>query len=234
MGLRLSQPLTQAFRKPSVKPRLPWSAALRIAWREMRAARAKFVFVILAVAVGVGALTGVRSFSRSFRRMLLREARTLMAGDLSARIFGLPTPEQEAVLNGLGRRGVERTWITETLTMASSEASPDPLLISVKAVDPNAYPYYGAVRLWEASTGNTIAIYYGHTNGVFAVAWSPDNTRIVSAGKDRTVQIWGATSGSTLRTYNHSEQVEGVAWSPTSGEVASASDDSTVKVWGAS
>src|SRR5450432_2812928 len=126
---------------------LPWSAAIRIAWREMRAARAKFVFVILAVALGVGSLTGVRGFSRSFRRMLLREARTLMAGDLSARVFAMPTPEQEAVLNGLNQRGVERTWITETVTMASSEATPDPLLISVKAVDPNAYPYYGVVKL---------------------------------------------------------------------------------------
>jgi putative ABC transport system permease protein len=130
-----------------MKPRLPWSIAIRIAWREMRAARAKFVFVILAVAVGVGSLTGVRGFSRSFRRMLLREARTLMAGDLSARVFAIPTTEQAAILNRLSSRGVERTWITETLTMASSEATPDPLLISVKAVDPNAYPYYGAVRL---------------------------------------------------------------------------------------
>jgi len=64
-------------------PRLPWSVAIRIAWREMRASRTKFLFVILAVAIGVGSLTGVRSFSRSFRRMLLRQARTLMAGDLS-------------------------------------------------------------------------------------------------------------------------------------------------------
>ncbi len=130
-----------------MNPRLPWPVAIRIAWREMRAARAKFLFVILAVALGVGSLTGVRGFSRSFRRMLLRQARTLMAGDLSARVFGMPTPEQEAVLNHLKGRGVDRTWITETVTMASSEATPDPLLISVKAVDPSAYPYYGAVRL---------------------------------------------------------------------------------------
>jgi putative ABC transport system permease protein len=126
---------------------LPWSAAIRIAWREMRASRAKFLFVILAVAVGVGSLTGVRGFSRSFRRMLLREARTLMAGDMTARVFALPSPEQQAVLDGLAARGVRRTWITETVTMASSAAAPDPLLISVKAVDPGVYPYYGAVKL---------------------------------------------------------------------------------------
>jgi len=126
---------------------LPWAIALRIAWREMRAARTKFLFVIVAVAVGVGSLTGVRGFSRSFRRMLLSQARTLMAGDLSARVFALPTAEQQAVLDTLAHRGVRRTWITETVTMASSAQTPDPLLISVKAVDPRAYPFYGEVKL---------------------------------------------------------------------------------------
>jgi len=126
---------------------LPWSTAFRIAWREMHAARAKFLFVIVAVAVGVGSLTGVRGFSRSFRRMLLRDARTLMAADLSARIFGAPTADQQAVFDKLAARGVRRTWITETVTMASSAANPDPLLVSVKAVDPRAYPFYGDVVL---------------------------------------------------------------------------------------
>jgi putative ABC transport system permease protein len=129
------------------KPQLSWRAATRIAWREMRASRAKFLFVVLSVAIGVGSLTGVRGFSNSFRHMLLGEARTLMAGDLTARVFALPTAEQEAALRGLEARGVRRTWITETVTMASSTTTPDPLLISVKAVDPAAYPYYGVVKL---------------------------------------------------------------------------------------
>src|SRR6516162_4889260 len=128
-------------------PPLPWAAAIRIGWRELRAARAKFLFVVMAVAVGVGALTGVRGFSWSFRRMLLKDARTLMAGDLSARIFALPAAQQQTVLDQLARRGVERTWITETVTMAAAEHAPDPLLISVKAVDPRAYPFYGEVKL---------------------------------------------------------------------------------------
>jgi putative ABC transport system permease protein len=129
------------------KPKLSWRAAMRIAWREMRASRAKFLFVVLSVAIGVGSLTGVRGFSSSFRHALLGEARTLMAGDLTARVFSLPTPEQEAVLRSLDARGVRRTWITETVTMAGSASTPDPLLTSVKAVDPAAYPYYGVVKL---------------------------------------------------------------------------------------
>src|SRR5215475_2918439 len=126
---------------------LPWKSAVRIAWREMRASRSRFFFVVLAVAVGVGSLTGVRGFSRSFRHMLLAQARTLMAADMTARIFGLPNADQQAALDRLAARGVRRTWITETVTMASSSSTPNPLLISVKAVDPSVYPFYGAVVL---------------------------------------------------------------------------------------
>src|SRR5437764_4006732 len=109
-----------------MKPTLSWSTALRIAWREMRSSRAKFLFVILAVAVGVGSLTGVRGFSRSFSRMLLREARTLMAGDITLRVFAMPDARQQQLLDQLAQSGVARTWITETLTMAASKGSPNP------------------------------------------------------------------------------------------------------------
>src|SRR5579872_4800245 len=97
-----------------------WRQALKIAWREARLSSARFGFVVLAVAVGVGSLAGVRGFSREFRRMLLSQARTLMAADMTVRIFGLRTPEQTAALASLEKRGVRETWITETFTMASS------------------------------------------------------------------------------------------------------------------
>lgn len=128
-------------------PSLAWSVAIRIAWRELRASRAKFLFVILAVAAGVGSLTGVRGFSRSFSHMLLREARTLMAGDITVRVFALPDAAQSEALDALAARGVVRTWITETVTMAASATTPNPVLVSVKAVDPAAYPFYGQVKL---------------------------------------------------------------------------------------
>jgi putative ABC transport system permease protein len=61
----------------------------------------KFGFVVLSVAVGVAALVGVRGFSDSFRRTLGTEARSLMAGDLSARLFHEPTAEEKARLRRL-------------------------------------------------------------------------------------------------------------------------------------
>jgi putative ABC transport system permease protein len=121
--------------------------ALHIAWRESRSSAGKFLFVVLAVAMGVGALTGVRGFSQAFRDMLLRDARTLMAGDLSLRVFHQPRPDQLAVLSSLEKRGVEHTEITETVSMMASPSSSLPVLVAVKAVEPGKYPFYGAIEL---------------------------------------------------------------------------------------
>src|SRR5580658_444821 len=129
------------MRKPS-----PYRTAARIAWLETRASSGRFVFVILAVAAGVGSLTGVRGFSRAFHTMLQRDARTFMAADLTVRTFQLPTGPQTDEMNSLAKRGIERTQVTETLTMASPPNGAAPLLISVKAVDPAVYPFYGTVK----------------------------------------------------------------------------------------
>jgi len=128
--------------------RLPLRTAARIAWRETRSSLTKFLFVVLAVAAGVGALAGVRGFSESFHTMLIKEARTVMAGDLTARQFQMPNDQQIAALDALAANGVEHTWVTETVSMAAAPSTDaTPVLASLKAVDPARYPYYGAVQL---------------------------------------------------------------------------------------
>ena len=128
---------------------LGWKRAAAIAWRDLKSAPGKFAFVVLSVAVGVAALVGIRGFSEAFRSTLTTEARSLMAGDLSARIFREPTADEKkkalaaAQSNGVGRA----TWVVETLSMASVPPDPVPLLITLKAVDPAEYPYYGEAEL---------------------------------------------------------------------------------------
>src|SRR6202035_1801651 len=92
----------------------PYRTAAKIAWRETRASSGRFIFVILAVAAGVGALTGVRGFSRAFHTMLQRDARTFMAADVSVRTFQPPNPDQAAEMQKLDGEGIVRTQITET------------------------------------------------------------------------------------------------------------------------
>jgi putative ABC transport system permease protein len=139
------------------KQPLAWAVAARIAWRELRAGKAKFLFVLLSVAIGVAALTGVRGFSTSFSRTLLLQARSIMAADLSARMFRQATPSEVTQLDALASPDsgldVRRTVVTETVSMAMAEGDPVPLLVTLKAVDPRQYPFYGTVVL---STGQSL------------------------------------------------------------------------------
>ncbi len=133
----------------STKRALSWSRAAAIAGRDLKSAPGKFAFVVLSVAVGVAALVGVRGLSVSFRGTLSGQARSLMAGDLSARMAHTPTAGERAKTDALLRQnpGMRATWTTETVSMASAPPDPVPILVSLKAVDPGEYPYYGAVQL---------------------------------------------------------------------------------------
>jgi putative ABC transport system permease protein len=130
------------------KRALSWKRAGAIGWRDLKSAPGKFGFVVLSVAVGVAALVGVRGFSESFRRTLSLEARSLMTGDLSARILHEPTAEEKRKIAAIVMPGgIRSTWITETISMASVPPDPLPVLVSLKAVDPAEYPYYGEAKL---------------------------------------------------------------------------------------
>jgi putative ABC transport system permease protein len=128
---------------------LSWSRARAIGWRDLKSAPGKFAFVVLSVAVGVAALVGVRGFSQSFRQTLTTEARSLMAGDLSARIFHIPSPDELGKIAAIDKAngGARSTWVVETVSMASVPPDPVPLLVTLKAVDPAEYPYYGRAEL---------------------------------------------------------------------------------------
>jgi putative ABC transport system permease protein len=143
---------------------LTWSRAAVIAGRDLRSAPGKFIFVVLSVAVGVAALVGVRGFSESFRSTLTREARSLMAGDLSARTNQQPTAAERQKVDALKGQGIRSTWVTETISMASVPPDPVPILVSLKAVDPSQYPYYGKaeldpdISLSSALRGNSVVV----------------------------------------------------------------------------
>lgn len=148
------------------KRALGWRRAAGIAVRDLKSAPGKFGFVVLSVAIGVAALVGVRGFSEAFRHTLGVQARSLMAGDLSARIFRLPTQQELAKIADIEKRipGTRSTWVTETISMASVPPDPVPVLVTLKAVNPADYPFYGqaqldpAMPLAQALAGNSAIV----------------------------------------------------------------------------
>ena len=124
-----------------------------MAWRDLGAAKVKFLFAVLAVSVGVAALSGVRGYCAAFQEMLLSDARMLLAGDLSLRLSRAPVTEEQAVLDALTLQGAEVTPVTELMTMVAGGPQGRPLPVNLKAVDAGAYPFYGEVEL---STGQSL------------------------------------------------------------------------------
>src|SRR5437879_5214935 len=121
-----------------------------MAWRETRAALGKFIFVVLSVALGAAALTAVTGFNESVRYTLLREARSLMAGDISLRMPIEPSRKELNFLDRLKSQGIDSTRVTETVSMAATGQGA-PVLVSVKGADLARYPFYGRLELEPSS-----------------------------------------------------------------------------------
>ena len=86
----------------------------------------------------------------------------------------------------------------------------------------------------SGTQGGTVYTFYGHTDWVWAVAWSPKVDRIASASGDDTAQVWDAFSGQDLNIYSHhTDSVYSVSWSTDGTKIASASADKTVQTWDA-
>jgi F-box and WD-40 domain protein MET30 len=55
------------------------------------------------------------------------------------------------------------------------------------------------IRLWEVASGKCIRTFFGHVEGVWALA--ADTLRIVSGAEDRMVKVWDPRTGKCVRTF---------------------------------
>jgi WD40 repeat protein len=87
------------------------------------------------------------------------------------------------------------------------------------------------VGLWDPATGTTLTTLESHTSTVYAVAFSPDGTRLATAD-GRTVGLWDPATGTTLTTLeSHTSAVYAVAFSPDGTRLATAGSDGTARLW---
>ncbi|PYM61234.1 MAG: hypothetical protein DMD79_13360 [Candidatus Rokuibacteriota bacterium] len=119
--------------------------ALRMAWRESRAAWRSFTGLVACVALGVAAIVGVGGFAESLGLTLAREGRALMGGDLEVRSVRPLEADAARAVSRLAARGAAITRVRELAAMARTPAVGPTLLVEVKAVD-DAYPLYGRLE----------------------------------------------------------------------------------------
>jgi WD40 repeat protein len=71
-----------------------------------------------------------------------------------------------------------------------------------------------------------------HGGAVWAVAFSPDGTRVATGSRDRSARVYDAGTGQELARLDHDEPVWAMAFSPDGTRVATGSDDRSAQIFG--
>ena len=66
----------------------------------------------------------------------------------------------------------------------------------------------------------------GHEDAISFAAWSPDDSQLLTCGKDTTLRLWDAGSGACRRKFEaHAHEVTAAAWLPDGRQFLSGSID---------
>ena len=93
----------------------------------------------------------------------------------------------------------------------------------------------GWVHLLEPSALRTLRSWQASAEGITALAFSPEGSRIASGAgfSDTRIRLWDAATGDEVRSWEaHPSWVSALAWSPEGRRLASGGGDQTVQVWG--
>jgi WD domain, G-beta repeat len=85
--------------------------------------------------------------------------------------------------------------------------------------------------LWNVNTGEEIRSFPGHTDFVYAVAFSPDGQYVATGSVDKSVRVYNLSTGQPVKSFEgHTDSVTNVAFTSDSRSVLS-SGDSVIHVW---
>ncbi|MBD2384723.1 protein kinase domain-containing protein [Cylindrospermum sp. FACHB-282] len=87
----------------------------------------------------------------------------------------------------------------------------------------------------HATTVEGILTITGHSNSVNAILYSPNGSTLATAGRDKVIKLWNASTGGVIHILTgHSDWVNSLAYSPDGKVLVSGSRDKTIKLWNVS
>ncbi|MBF2734571.1 MAG: ABC transporter permease [Betaproteobacteria bacterium AqS2] len=113
----------------------------KVALRELRRGKKTFALAIITTAMATAMLSAVLGLGDSMRSTLLRDARTILGGDLEIRLSNRDFSDEE--LAWVAERSEERSALTQVRSAAYTEELST--LVVIRAVDA-AYPLLGTIE----------------------------------------------------------------------------------------
>ncbi len=140
--------------------------------------------------------------------------------------------QQEAAVTNLTHSEAQRL-AAEATTLLQSNGSAEIIgLLSIRSLTTQYSPQGDAVLAGASRLDYPRGLFFGHTDPINAVAFSPDGRYVLTGSTDKTLRLWNAQTNQEVRQFiGHTDAVEDVAFSPDGHIIASSSDDKTIRLW---
>ena len=88
-------------------------------------------------------------------------------------------------------------------------------------------------RVWSVPDLRLCSLLHGHTDDVEMAVFSPDEERVATCSRDRTVRVFARTGEPLVVMRGHADDVISVSWAADGRSITSSSDDGTIRTWDA-
>ena len=148
--------------------------------------------------------------------------RVAVATAIGIWIYNAHTTEAVSLFSGIQTGAIDKYLPTEP---------PEALTFSADALIV-ASAHGNRIYVWDTATGTAFAMLDEHPDAIKAIALSPDNTKLATAGGDWIVRMWEVSTGKYINSLRgHSAAVNAVAFSPDGKILVSAG--ARLRLWDA-